>query len=342
MQGTTTLASVPLANGQAFYSTTYTTTGTRSITATYSGDGDNLGSTSAALKQVVKALPAATTTVVGTSGSPSFINQSVTFTAKVTSTYGPIPDGEMVTFSDGTTPLATVPLSGGLAAYSTSALKAATHTIKAAYAGDPTFKASTGSVNQVVNLYPSSTTAPTSSLNPSIYGQSVTLTATVTSTAPSTPTGTVTFKNGTTSIGSATLNASGVATLTKANLPNGVLSITAIYNGDSETAKSTSSFLVQTVNQATTATALASSHNPSTQGQLVKFTATVTSPTTTPTGAVTFMDGFNVLGTINLAGGKASYSTSTLSTGSHNVTAVYAGTVNIIASTSPVLVQAVN
>lgn len=197
-------------------------------------------------------------------------------------------------------------------------------------------------MKQVVSLYPSSTAAPTSSLNPSIYGQSVTLTATVTSTAPSTPTGTVTFKNGTAFIGSATLNASGVATLTKANLPAGSLSITAIYNRDSETAKSISSALTQTVNQATTATVLASSRNPSTQGQLVKFTATVTSPTTTPTGAVNFMDGSNVLGTVNLAGGKASYSTSALSTGSHSITGVYSGTANIIGSTSPVLVQTVN
>lgn len=342
IQGTTTLASVPLTNGLATYTTTYTTTGTRSITATYSGDSNNLGSTSAVLKQVVKSLPAATTTMVATSSSPVFVGLSVTFTAKVTSTYGPIPDGELVTFSDGTTPLAAVPLSGGLAAYSTSALKAATHTIKAAYAGDPTFKASTGSVKQVVNLYPSSTTTPTSSLNPSIYGQSVTLMATVTSTAPSIPTGTVTFKNGTKSVGSASLNASGVATRTKTNLPAGSLSITAVYNGDSETAKSTSSPLAQTVNQATTTTALRSSRNPSTLGQLVKFTATVTSPTTTPTGAVTFMDGSNALGTVNLAGGKASFSTSALSTGSHSITAVYGGTANIIGSVSAVLVQTVN
>jgi hypothetical protein len=341
-QGTATLDTVALTNGKAFYSTTYITLGTRSITATYSGDGNNLGSTSVVLKQVVKALPAATTTLVGYSRSPIFVGQSVTFTAKVFSTYGPIPDGEAVAFSDGTTPLATVPLSGGLASYTTSALKAATHTIKAAYAGDATFKASSGSVKEVVNLYPSSASAPNSSLNPSVYGQPVTLTTTVTSNAPSTPTGTVTFKNGTTTLGSATLNPSGVATLTKANLATGSLSITAVYNGDSETAKSTSPALTQAVNPATTATALISSRNPSAQGQSVKFTATVTSATTTPTGAVTFMDGSSVLGTVNLAAGKASFITSALSTGSHSITAVYNGTTNIAGSAAPVLVQVVN
>jgi hypothetical protein len=96
------------------------------------------------------------------------------------------------------------------------------------------------------------------------------------------------------------------------------------------------------VNPATTATALISSRNPSAQGQSVKFTATVTSATTTPTGAVTFMDGSSVLGTVNLAAGKASFITSALSTGSHSITAVYNGTTNIAGSAAPVLVQVVN
>jgi hypothetical protein len=82
--------------------------------------------------------------------------------------------------------------------------------------------------------------------------------------------------------------------------------------------------------------------NPSTTGQTVKFTATVTSLTTKPTGAVTFIDGSTVLGTGTVAVGKASYSTSTLIVGSHNITAVYEGAANISGSTSPVLVQTVN
>ncbi len=273
-QGNTTLAVLDYAIP---YSTTYTTTGTRFITAVYSGDNDNLGSTSAALKQVVNALPAATITKVVTSGSPTYINQSVTFTSTTTSTYGPIPDGETVTFYDGATAIGTVPTTSGVASFTTSTLSAKTHTIKATYIGDATFKSSSGTVKQVVQLYPSSVTAPTSSLNPSVYGQSVTLTATVTSTAPSAPTGTVTFKNGTTSVGTAALNPSGLATLTKTNLPAGTLSITAAYNGDSETAKSTSASLAQTVNQAVVSMTLTSSPNPSNSGQSVKFTSTLTS-----------------------------------------------------------------
>jgi hypothetical protein len=91
------------------------------------------------------------------------------------------------------------------------------------------------------------TTSLTSNPNPSLHGQAVTLTATVTSSGGIPPTGTVTFKNGTTGLGSATL-INGVATLTRTNLPVGSLSITATYNGDVQSNKSTSPVLIQVVN----------------------------------------------------------------------------------------------
>ena len=341
-QGTTVLGTVVLTNGQTAYSTTYSTTGTRSIIAIYSGDGNDLGSTSTVLHQAVNALPAVTTTKVTTSGSPTYINQLVTFTATITSTYGPIPNGETITFYDGTTVMGTGFTTNGACAFSTSTLAAQSHTIKATYAGDGTFKSSFGTITQVVNLYPSSTSVPTSSLNPSVYGQTVTLRSTVTSTAPYPPTGTVVFKNGTTWLASGTLSTTGVATATTRTLPAGSLSITVTYNGDSETAKSTSVALSQTVTQTTSTTTLKSSLNPSLSGQTVTFTAIVALSTTTPTGTVTFMDGSTILGTVTLSGGKTTYSTATLSTGAHNISAIYNGTPNIKGSTSATLVQNVN
>ncbi len=200
---------------------------------------------------------------------------------------------------------------------------------------------STGAVAVLLNLFPSTTTI-TSSLNPSTYGQAVALTATVGSNAPSAPTGTVTFKNAKTTVGSATLNASGVATLTRKTIPAGTDSITAVYNGDTRSAKSTSAVLLQTIHPASTSSTITSSVNPSAKGQTVTFTAKVTSPTTVPTGTVTFNDGGTALATVKLAGGKASYSTSTLPVGSHRMTAVYNGTPNITGSASPALVQIVN
>lgn len=269
----------------------------------------------------------------------SYVDQSVTFTAVVSGS-GPIPTGS-VTFQEGKTTLGTVTLANGQTTLATVFKKSGSFSIVADYSGDQNYGASNSNpLTQVVQNQFATTTTLSSSFNPSTYGQPVTLIATVSSVGGPIPTGTVTFKNGSKSLGSATLSDGG-AQITTSKLPVGNLAITASYSGDAANKKSTSPNLEQVVNPATSATAIVSSVNPSNAGQTVKFTATVTSPTTVPTGTVTFMDGSTVLGTGNLAKGKASFSTSALSAGSHNITAVYQGTSNITGSTSPVLVQTV-
>src|SRR6202040_4296585 len=99
-----------------------------------------------------------TKTVVSTSGSPSLIGRPVTFTAFVTSTLGAIPNGELETFYDGTTGIGTNLTKGGVAAFTTSSLTVRAHTIKATYAGDVHFRPSSGSITQVVEEYPTTTT----------------------------------------------------------------------------------------------------------------------------------------------------------------------------------------
>jgi len=237
--GASPVATVTLAGNQVAYSTSYTAKGTHSITGTYSGILNTAaGSTSAVLTEAILT-PHPTTTRVITSGSPTFVGQSVTFTARTTSIYGPIPDGELVTFYDGRTAIGTNATTSGVATFTTSLLTAKTHTIKATYAGDVDFKPSSGTVTQVVNGYPT-TTSLTSSPNPSYFGQAVTFTATVTPTGPYPPTGNVKFMDGTTGIGTATLSG-GVAKLTKSKLAVGTHPITAQYVGDAACAKSTSS-----------------------------------------------------------------------------------------------------
>jgi uncharacterized repeat protein (TIGR03803 family) len=223
---------------------TYTPTGTgtapRTGTITFVDTAFN-SPQSAPLSGTV---PYHTETLVSTSGSPSFVGQAVTFTATVTSTHGTIPDGELVTFYDGTTTLGSAALASGMAAYTTSSLSVKTHSIKATYTGDAAFVSSTGSVGQVVKQY-STTTALSSSSNPSAYGQSATFTATVTSAGP-TPTGKVWFKDGTMGIGTVTLNG-GVAIFTESKFAVGTHPITAQYLGDGANTKSTSSVLDQVV-----------------------------------------------------------------------------------------------
>src|SRR5262249_51922741 len=140
------------------------------------------------------------------------------------------------------------------------------------------------------------------SVNPSALGQSVTFTATVSGLVV-TPTGTVTFKDGSTTLGTGTLNGSGQATFTTSALTVGSHSITAVYGGDLVYSASTSTPLTQNINANGSTTALISSLNPSIFGQAVLFTATVSSAGGTPTGNVTFKDGATTLGTGTLNGG---------------------------------------
>jgi hypothetical protein len=287
----------------------------------------------------------ATVTTLSSSPNPSTVGQAVTFTATVTPASGGGTPSGTVTFKDGATTLGTGTLNAsGQATFTTSSLSAGSHSITTVYGGGGPFNPSTSApLTQIVQV--ATTTALSSSANPSTVGQAVTFTATVTPTSGSgTPTGTVTFKDGATTLGTGTLNASRQATFTTSSLSAGSHSITAVYGGDSNFTGSTSPALTQTVGQAATTTALSSSANPSTVGQAVTFTATVT-PTSgsgTPTGTVTFKDGATTLGTGTLnASGQATFTTSSLSAGSHSITAVYGGGGAFTPSNSPMLTQTV-
>jgi hypothetical protein len=169
--------------------------------------------------------------------------------------------------------------------------------------------------------------------NPSIYGQPITLGA-IPPLFPlgNIPTGTVNFSWDGNRFGTVTLNA-GEAYLTR-SLNADTYSLIAVYSGDGTNPSSTSAVLNQVVQQTTSAATLSSSPNPSTQGELVTFTAVITSPTAVPTGPVTFTAGKTVLGTAQLSARKATFTTSTLPRGSTKVTATYYGDSNIAKSSA--------
>ncbi len=359
--GSTTLGTGTLATVSGVKKATFTTStlgvATHSITAVYGGDGNNAPSTSVATTQTVN--KANTTTSLISSVNPSKIGQSVTFTATVTVTApgGGVPTGQ-VTFKKGPTVLGhgTLSTSGGhdTATFATTNLPVGTDAITAVYATTTDFAASTSSpVNQTVEPLPATTTTVTSSTSGnSVFGQSVTFTAIVTPTSTTPPTGTVTFKDGSTTLGTGTLaTVSGVkkATFTTSTLGVATHSITAVYGGDGNNAPSTSVATTQTVNKAnTTTTVTSSTSGNSVFGQSVTFTATVsvTAPGAgTPSGTVTFKDGSTTLGTGTLttvSGAKtATFTTSALTVGSHPVTAAYGGATDFAGSTSIALTQAV-
>lgn len=153
-----------------------------------------------------------------------------------------------VTFYDGATSVGAVTLSGStdLATLTLSSETAGAHTYSATYSGDTNYSSmTTGAATVTVTQQFASSTALTASPTTINAGQPVTLTATVTGSGA--PTGTVTFLNGATALGTASLNANGVATLTISSLAGGTDSITASYAGSGAILASTSTPVAVTV-----------------------------------------------------------------------------------------------
>jgi hypothetical protein len=282
-----------------------------------------------------KFLLALSTTQLTSSANPSVSGKYVTFTATVSAPSGGTPTGT-VTFAS----QAKKTLVGGVARW-VPKLSVGTWNITAVYGGDANFSGSKSAITQVV--LPATTISLSSSLNPSTYGQAVTFTAVITSANGTPPNGeTITFMKGATVLGTGMLSG-GSASFTTSTLPGGTDYIKAVYGGDSNFGGSTSQALPQVVNKATTTTTLVSSLNPSSFGQSVTFTATVKPQFSGRVkGSVTYYDGTTVLkADVGMSGGVAKYTTSTLSAGSHNITATYNGNIDFDSSSAS-LTQKVN
>jgi hypothetical protein len=182
-------------------------------------------------------------------------------------------------------------------------------------------------VNGTLTITTADTTVALVSNAPSaLLGQRVTFTATLTPVAPGAgmPSGSVTFKNGATTLGTAQLT-NGQAELTTDQLALGTHAITAIYSGADNFNASTSSPLSQAVGKSAATVTLASALDTVRYGQSVTLNATVSGTGATPTGSVLFMNGASLLGATTLAGGAASLTINTLPVATHTITAVYEG-----------------
>jgi hypothetical protein len=304
-------------------------------------------------KSLTPSTGSATTTTLTSSGSPSAFSQLVTLTAVVTpvSPAAGYPTGTVAFFNEGTA-IGVKTLNQGIATLPISTLSNGANTITAVYSGDATFEAS-DSLPLIQQVNPASTTTSlSSSSNPSIYGGSVTLTAIVTGAGTAAPTGSVTFKDGTTTLGIGTLVAgagnSSTAIFSTSLLTGGSHAVSAVYNADPNYLNSTSSAITQTINKASPIITVTSSLNPSTYGQSITFNASVAGAgAAAPTGTVTFKDGTTTLATSPLVPGTthqstATFVTSALSGGSHAVTVVYNADGNYLTTTSPAINQVIN
>jgi hypothetical protein len=350
-EGTTVLgANVSLSGGYATFTTASLSVGSHTITAVYSGDSNFTGSQTDDSASPLVVSKDGTTTALTSSQKTTVSGENVVFRATVRAVAPGtrIPAGT-VDFKDGATDLTPggVTLSAGEATFSTTALAVGSHTITAIYSGGPRY--TTSQVNdapQVVNK-DASHTVLTSFPDPAVFGQVVTFTVIVRSVplGSGTPTGMVTFLDGTKTLGSMTLDGTARATFSTASLSRGNHAISVNYSGDGNFLTSTYTNFGEPVQKdATTATVTASA-NPAVVGTTVTFTAALqaNSPGAgIPTGTVTFLDLTTTLGTGTLnAAGKATFTTSALALGTHAISASYAGDNNFQASASPTLAETI-
>jgi hypothetical protein len=286
-------------------------------------------------------------TTVDSSANPSNLGQAVTFTATVTS---PLAFGNVI-FFDGAEPMNLValltpnfgtfcdciPTGTSSASITTSSLSGGTHLITAAAAG-PTFGTSLSDpIVQTVRGTTTTTSISAAPSPPTVFGQGVTFTATVSADSPSagTPTGSVQFTDNGANIGGGVTLAAGAASVSSSGLTVGTHNIVATYTSDSTTFLGGFGMFSQEVDMASTSTGLTSNANPAVFGQPVVLTASVGALAPgagTPTGTVTFADGTTTLGSALLSGGVTSTTTSGLSVGGHNLTVSYSGDGNFKSS----------
>ncbi len=350
LDGQTQIGSAQLTQGQASFNTSKLAIGTHALTVSYAGDGMFIPSVSTNLNFVVAG--GATQTSLTASPNPANVQQPVTLTAVVSSASGTITGS--VVFKDGGNTLGTTNLNDGSAKLQVPNFTAGSHALSASFAANTEWGPSAGSTSLFVRAV--TTSSLQSSANPSVLGATVTFTAKVTVSGGSgTPTGTVAFTDGSTSLGTSGLGSNGTAQYATSTLTLGTHSIVATYSGDNNFAGGATGALIQKVNPAgktATSTGLSSSPNPSISGSSVSLTATITpnaSSSSTPTGTVAFTDQTTStsLGTAQLATVNgvqvALLNTAALTTaGAHLLVASYQGDTNFNGSSSTPYTQNVS
>jgi hypothetical protein len=339
------LETVPLTGGSATVTVPTLSPGLHLIAADYSGDGTFAPSSARLTQRVGEAV--GSRIELNVDHNPSRPGQALSLTAGLVSEGGFGTATGTVTFKDGPTELAVLPVSllagpsGRGAAVDqvslpTSAMADGVHALTAIYSGDSNFRGSTsGTWDQVVGEKVATTTTLSSTANPSLGGQAATLTAAVAPLTPASrqPSGSLTFRDGAAVLGRTDV-ASGAGSLSVSLLSAGAHDLTVAYSGDSDFQESTSSpFALQVLGVAagptSTATTLTVGPSPVSFGQPVTAKASVTSlfGSKVPIGSVYLLDESGaVLGGAALdPAGQGQLVLSSLAAGPHRITAVYAG-----------------
>jgi glycosyl hydrolase family 44/Big-like domain-containing protein len=245
-----------LSSGSATLTTASLANGTHSLAVQYSGDANFAASTSAPLSITVSA-PAKIATTTSASPSATQLTSGQMFTLNIMvapKTESGVPTGT-VTVLDGQTQLAMPALVAGAASYSTSNLAAGSHSITVTYSGDSNFATSRSaaiSLTVFASAKINTSTSLSASAKQITSGGNLTFTARVAPQSGSgTPTGTVSFLDAQSQIGSAAL-AAGSVQFSTMSLAAGTHTITATYSGDANNNASTSAATSVTVTAAPT------------------------------------------------------------------------------------------
>ncbi len=269
--------------------------------------------------------------VLSSSENPAPFGAKVTFTARINPSTpgGPTPTGT-VSFQEGATVLGTATLRRGSATYSSSSLSLGAHSITVLYGGDGSdAPGESAPLTQIVARASTQVTL-TSSAEPAVFGSGATVKAAVRAVAPGhgTPTGSVTFSEGASTLATVALNSSANATYRLSELSVGQHTITATYSGSEDFSGAEPQSLIQTIVRAESKITLSRSANPAKSGSaaFVKAVVKAVAPGNgTPTGAVTFSEDASILAVVTLEEGIAKLPVGGLPVGEHTITASYEG-----------------
>ena len=342
--GSTTLCSGPLSSGIASCSSTLAPGGSDTVTATYMTDG-NFDTSSGTYLFSVGLVSTSTSVSVTTTGSYTY-GESLTYQVTVTGVDSST-DGEMVSFTVGSTTLCSGPLSSGIASCSSTLAPGGSDTVTATYMTDGNFDTSSGTYLFSVGLVSTSTSVSVTTTGSYTYGESLTYQVTVTGspgTYSESPSGSVSLTANGTELCTVNLTAvadtnSTTGSCQSAAAPGGSDTVTASYQGDPNYSSSSGTTPI-TVGTASTSTSVSVTTTGSyTYGESLNYQATVTGVDSSTNGeTVSFAVGSTTLCSGTLSSGTASCSSSKAPVGSDTVTASYQGDPNYSSSsgTTPI------
>ncbi len=319
--GADTNCTITLSSGSGSCNATFNTTGAKTLTATYSGDGNYTGSAGTAGHTVSQGTT--TTSITADTPDPSVPFQTVAVSVTVSGAGTPPTGTVAITGADTN---CTITLSGGSgscnAVFNTEGAKTLTGT----YSGDANYTGSAGSASHTVKN--ATTTTITIPPGPSTPGQTVAVSVTV-SGGGTTPTGTVAITGADANCTVTLVAGSGSCNVVFNTA--GAKTLTATYNGDSLNLGSMDTE-GHTVSQGTSTTVITTdTPDSSTAGQSVLVSVTVSGSGVTPTGTVV-ISGADVNCSITLSGGSGSCSVVFNTIGAKTITANYGGDGNYLGS----------